>query len=266
MIKCFKRLSQKHNLSIITSIHQPNLEVLMKFDKLYVLAKGGVTIFSGRPHKLRSHLNECHIHCTQSQIPIEVLLKIAAKGYSDEKVIQLSDKTNNNLKEYDKRIDKELKHFPNGIPIRMKKFSFEELNALLMRSIAYTLKHNWKLVFGLIVVSLSYVIFVRLLFDFDMEGPDSCIDLISNTTTLGCLRTIADLTKNKFIEYNTTFLSVCTLVPAILQLFVTSFSFSSEIRIFNNEYRNCKFQFDLGYSPIDQATLLQTGIALNHIL
>ncbi|CAG2112213.1 unnamed protein product [Medioppia subpectinata] len=44
MIKCFKKLSQRHSLTIITSIHQPNLEILMLFDSLYVLAKGGLTV------------------------------------------------------------------------------------------------------------------------------------------------------------------------------------------------------------------------------
>ena len=45
MIKCFKCLSKEHNISIITSIHQPNLELLMYFDMLYVLAKGGLTVY-----------------------------------------------------------------------------------------------------------------------------------------------------------------------------------------------------------------------------
>ncbi|CAG2101733.1 unnamed protein product [Medioppia subpectinata] len=80
MIKCFKKLSQKHRLTIITSIHQPNLEILMLFDSLYVLAKGGLTVYSGPPKHLSLHLQQCNIAYSSEQIPIEVLMKIAANG------------------------------------------------------------------------------------------------------------------------------------------------------------------------------------------
>ena len=65
----------------------------MIYDSLFVLAKEGVYVFSGRPQNLRKHLNECHIVCNQNQIPIEVLMKIGGKGYSDESVVKLSNKT-----------------------------------------------------------------------------------------------------------------------------------------------------------------------------
>ncbi|CAG2104866.1 unnamed protein product, partial [Medioppia subpectinata] len=85
MIKCFKRLSRKHNISMIASIHQPNLEILMLFDMLYILAKGGVAVYSGPPRGLRSHLDQCNIQCNENQISIEVLIKLSANGFSDEK-------------------------------------------------------------------------------------------------------------------------------------------------------------------------------------
>jgi hypothetical protein len=50
------------------------------FDQLYVLAKGGHCVFSGRPNQLRSHLQECAINCSDDVLPIEVLLKVSSKN------------------------------------------------------------------------------------------------------------------------------------------------------------------------------------------
>ena len=72
----------------------------MTFDMLYVLSRGGVCIFSGRPQNLRSHLNECHINCDENQIPIELLLKISSNGFEDQIINQLSEKTREKMGSY----------------------------------------------------------------------------------------------------------------------------------------------------------------------
>ena len=64
------------------------------FDSVYVLAKGGVCVYSGLPQNLRQHLNECRIDCNENQIPIEVLIKLSFKEMSDKNVRQLMQKTN----------------------------------------------------------------------------------------------------------------------------------------------------------------------------
>ena len=94
-------MAHNYNLSIIISIHQPTLETLMIFDLLYVMAKGGVCVYSGRPQHLRQHMNDCHITLRDNQIPIEVLLKVGANGYNDNSVIELSEKAN---ERYDRKI------------------------------------------------------------------------------------------------------------------------------------------------------------------
>ena len=53
MIKTLHKLTATHDIAIVASIHQPNTEILMLFDQLYVLARGGVCIYSGAPDKLR---------------------------------------------------------------------------------------------------------------------------------------------------------------------------------------------------------------------
>ena len=76
---CLKNLAKKYDLAIVTSIHQPNSDILMMFDKLYVLSFGGFCVFDGKTNQLQSHLQECQIDCQEWQVPIEQLIKVASK-------------------------------------------------------------------------------------------------------------------------------------------------------------------------------------------
>ncbi|CAG2104152.1 unnamed protein product [Medioppia subpectinata] len=78
VIQCLKRLTEKHSMAIVTSIHQPNSLILAMFDRLYVLSKGGHCVFAGPPTQLRAHLNSCGIECPSHFAPIELILKIAS--------------------------------------------------------------------------------------------------------------------------------------------------------------------------------------------
>ena len=79
VIQCLRSLSERHRMSIVTSIHQPNSLLLNMFDQLYVMAKGGHCVFTGRPNTLRSYLSVNGIDCPQDVLPIELLLKISSK-------------------------------------------------------------------------------------------------------------------------------------------------------------------------------------------
>ena len=76
---CLKNLTENYQLAIVTSIHQPNSDVLMMFDKLYVLAKGGCCVFDGETTQLKDHLEQCKVECLDWQVPIEELIKLASK-------------------------------------------------------------------------------------------------------------------------------------------------------------------------------------------
>jgi ABC-type multidrug transport system ATPase subunit len=73
-------------MSIITSIHQPNNDLFMMFNNIYVLAKGGICVYSDLPQDLKTHLSECDIICNEFQVPIEVLLKVSSEGINDKNV------------------------------------------------------------------------------------------------------------------------------------------------------------------------------------
>ncbi|CAM6032206.1 unnamed protein product, partial [Sphagnum compactum] len=121
-------LVSRHNITIITSIHQPNSDVLMMFDKLYVLAKGGVCVYSGRPQDLNTHLRECDILCNKFQFPIEVLLKIGTKGVNDKQVLKLAKKSSEEKQSLLNRCENETKLFSNGIPFKSKNFKLIDID------------------------------------------------------------------------------------------------------------------------------------------
>ena len=93
VIDCLKRLTVNQKITTIVSIHQPNNDLFNTFDSIYVLAKGGVCVYSGPPSDLREYLMDSEIEFNENQIPIEVLIKISFEGIHNINVKKLSEKT-----------------------------------------------------------------------------------------------------------------------------------------------------------------------------
>ncbi|CAG2174198.1 unnamed protein product, partial [Oppiella nova] len=235
MIQCFKRLSRRHGLSIIASIHQPNLEIVMSFDLLYILAKGGQTVYSGRPRDLKQHLTDCHIICTENQIPIEVIIKLCANGLRDEAVIELSAKTNEDMNNtYHKRVNNELILQSNGIPIETKSFSFAEFWYLLLRGLAYTLGHNWKFIAVHTICYTGLGFFIIFLFSYQLDRPSSCQPLASNY----CNQNAGALEEYKILGKHLVYINIYAFIIMVVQIIYTSLTISNEIPVFYKEHRN----------------------------
>src|ERR1700712_2454336 len=152
VIKCLKELSIKQNISIISTIHQPNSDVLQMFDNLYVLAKGGVCVYSGSPQHLPNHLRECNIVCNENQVPIETLITIGSKDFDDNRIVELKNKTTSKTMESIQRILNETK--TKLIKHQNKRFHFKDIYLLLERGITEFIAYNYKrfsLEFGLIL-------------------------------------------------------------------------------------------------------------------
>lgn len=89
VVQCLKSLNRKYSTSmtIVASIHSPNQKTLHLFDKILVLAKGGVCLYSGAPNGLESYL-ELQLGADRKEVknvgykqpPIEKLIKIACNG------------------------------------------------------------------------------------------------------------------------------------------------------------------------------------------
>jgi hypothetical protein len=206
------------------------------FDKLYVLAKGGLCLYSGRPQDLGSYLSECRIFCTESQFPIEVLLKIAYFGESDDQVIQLANKTSEERVNLLNRCENETHLFPDGIPFESKKFKLIDIWYLLLRTMTNTYISQWK---SLVTQILFYIIFPLILtksYNSEIGKPDGCYSFSLNQNT-NCFK---QLDYDSLLDQNTKFQFFTLLLFMFIQLAVTTLTFPTDVKIFLNEHRNSK--------------------------
>ena len=164
------------NMTIITTIHQPNQDLFLMFDNIYVLAKGGVCVYSGLPQNLKQHLIECHIDCNENQIPIEVLLKVSSKDRSDESLNGLKDKKNsenNNL--YEKCLNQKMISYSEQTNTS-KRFSFKDCTQILLQTMTSTRKSHWKVY----LIFFSFMIFSGVMMrshqNSEMIKPDGCVE------------------------------------------------------------------------------------------
>ena len=80
-MKCLKLLAKQHQITVLVSLHTPNSDIMNMLDKVYILAKGGVCIYSGPPGYLRENLKErIAIEFDEQKPPIEEYLRIACNG------------------------------------------------------------------------------------------------------------------------------------------------------------------------------------------
>ena len=78
VVRCLRHLSTNYRITILASIHAPNHETLCLFDHLYVLSKGGVCIYSGKPNLIGPLLErDTSVKLSPVQPPIEALIHIA---------------------------------------------------------------------------------------------------------------------------------------------------------------------------------------------
>ncbi|XP_074601926.1 ATP-binding cassette sub-family G member 1-like [Brevipalpus obovatus] len=68
----------KPSMSVIITIHQPNMRTFELFDRMYVLSSGGQCIFNGPPDGLIGHLEKNGYPCPNFQNPGDFLLEIAS--------------------------------------------------------------------------------------------------------------------------------------------------------------------------------------------
>ena len=170
---CLKNLARHHSIAIVTSIHQPNTDVLMLFDQLYVLATGGQCVYNGHPSVLKQHLVECQIPLMDYQVPIEELIKVASHNSNYDLVNKLVNKT------FDSSCKEELwtnqgKIIKGSFTQKSKAFSFNDLLIFLRRTIKNELIGGWILQLGFIISLLMGVLMMLYLFPNDIGADPGC--------------------------------------------------------------------------------------------
>jgi hypothetical protein len=212
------------------------------FDKLYVLAKGGICIYSGPPQDLNKHLNECDINCTEFQVPIKVLLKYACNGFENKYVIKMAEKA---LQEKEMLLSKcaeEAKLFPNGIQFIAKRFKLIDFWYLLLRTMTITYRYKWKLVLFQIITYQIFGFWLSLFFGADIGKPSGCISFEDDFNSI-CNKTIDQLEDELLLYNNMKYNFLLIIQLTYLQIVVATLTFTLDLKIFLNEHRNGLINF-----------------------
>lgn len=236
---CLKNLAQNHSIAIVTSIHQPNTDVLMLFDQLYVLATRGQCIYSGHPSYLKQHLIECQIPLLDYQIPIKQLINVASS--SDYNLVNnLVAKTIDDSISQEELWTKFGKLIKASFTQKTKTFNSTDLIILLRRTINNEFFGGWKIQFGFTLTTLLCILMVIYMLPNDIGSDPGCtqdsIDL--RNISLINQRILDALTGNeqKF-QQNIKYILFISIFIYCLNMFQVCYSAQSQV-IFKNYKSN----------------------------
>ena len=177
MIICLKNLSRNHSIAILTSIHQPNSDVLRLFDQLYVLSIDGQCIYNDHPTMIKEYLIKCEIPLINYYVPIEQLIKVASKSHSNnvfaEKLIK---KTFQDSISSEESWMKDTKLLNKNLFQENKSFNFSDAIILLRRTIRNELIGGWKIQFGFLITYFMSLYVILYLFPDDIGTDPGCTE------------------------------------------------------------------------------------------
>ena len=234
VVQCLKQMVSQQNICLVMTIHQPNSDIMQMLDKLYVLVKGGHNVYSGPPTDLVDFMAQNSILCNENQVPIETLITIGSKGSEDNRIVEMRNKTSQQVLDSIQNRSNQLKE--KSIKQMNKRFQIKDVYLLLERSVVEFFYYNYRWFF---IRTLCLVISVSILtfaFDPDIGKSDDCFDLSLNVTEgVSCVEA---LTNAHIIEMNYMFLGMSCWLIAIIQTLLTLTDKQIRLKIFINEHQN----------------------------
>ncbi|XP_046916781.2 uncharacterized protein LOC124497203 [Dermatophagoides farinae] len=268
MVRCLRKLADnpQNRMTILASIHSPNSDILKLFDKLYILAKGGVCIYSGLPTLLQQNLHE-HIGLVhdRSKPPIEEYLAIACKGTGDENVRRLVEATWSQQQTELKQMIPQMKFLPQGVIVDHKLFSAGDflLQITRMCQLTFIKQINSRII---TIFLLSLVCFIHSnLFDQDIIKPDTCVSAVDFTKPENNQTCQDELDDNNRIEFYAFYQSLILMLIGYSLSGISSLTFSSLIKIFKNEHRNGWYSVGVSYWSVIIVRLIDFTILALHV-
>ncbi|OTF71387.1 hypothetical protein BLA29_003491 [Euroglyphus maynei] len=249
VIECLHRVAHSHNLTIITSVHQPNIQILMMFDQLYVLAKGGVCVYSGRPMDIRQFLTRIPGQTINENIfPVEQLIRYSCLNHTD-KVVQtlVRFKEAEITKQTEMELERDTQQVIDGIPTIRNRFSLWSCWMLLLRYFAFIRGHQW----------IPYIVFTAIII---FQGP-SLVNMIDKKIiyTSGCInweesynntcnQTQQEKDADEDLKWHLRFILAANCFLLSLIFLQCSITFANDLRYFWNEHRNGWYSSGAFYS------------------
>ncbi|OTF69136.1 hypothetical protein BLA29_002658 [Euroglyphus maynei] len=183
VIQCLQRLSKQNPITVFVSIHSPSHAILNHFDKIFILAKDGLCIYSGRPNILRLYLKQVtKIELNDEISPIEKYLAIASNGIEDVHVKQLADNVihdqQNHLMNMASDPNQNLNNYesiPNGLPHYRKSFNFVDLSTQLQRLFRLIFIVDIRILMGIILLQTISITTFTSIVDKNILDLNGCV-------------------------------------------------------------------------------------------
>ena len=229
-------MCQNKKTLVLASIHQPNNQLFLKFDSIYVLSREGFCIYSGKPRHLKSTLNECNIDCSQLQVPIEVLLKISSDGINDERVSHLRQLSQTKYEEIKDKCETQMKLSINGIKQKPKTFRFGDFWNLLLRSMSFTYVSQLRSLLIKLFFFIGFAVCLSQSYNQRIGKIEGCFSL-ATIYEKSCKELSEQI---ELLEENQYFIYFSSIGFQMTQISIATTIFLKEIWIFSAEHQNRK--------------------------
>lgn len=228
--------SSSSQLTIVISIHAPSNELLEYFSKLYVLAKGGVAVYSGPPDHLATTLSQTLPNYEErwsEEQPLETLISIA-----DDSVHQIGSTTaiselirqtsENELFRIQSQASSLEKQSPS-LSGSHKTYSVGDQFTLLRRQLRLTFIRQFRSNLSLLAFLIAGFVMVSVFYNGDMTTRSDCQR--PNETFSSFSETIRSRENFNYLYFTRTFAGFAfSLLGAI--------TFHAQLGVFRSEHRN----------------------------
>ena len=277
VMSCLKKLTTRYDMTVIVSIHSPSSAILALFNRLYVLARGGVCVYAGRPDSLARYLQvELQVEAAkvaQYQQTAELLLKAACTGKqvgmgkmhflntvlfagtTNPRILRLSQKTRQLENQALSARLSEVKHYPFGLPANHCTFSLSHLGTALSRSLRLLFIVDFRSLFLQLAIFIVSTFFLTSFFSADMVKQDGCYS--SEKYNTSCQAT---LDRDALLNENLNYLNLLLLFIGFTTCCTSPAFFLPTMAIFRSEHRNGWYSLSVFYVTTFISSLLQMTV------
>ncbi len=251
VVKCLASLAANHRMTIIASIHSPSSEILQYFHQLYVLAKGGVCIYSGPPQSLQAYFVD--VKKLNEEQPIETLIRIACTDLQSPQLQQLANRT---LRSESSQIYAQLPqltHLPHGLPAQTKPFSFTDLYLQFCRYSRVTFLSQYRLFLGQLLFFIGLTFTFASFFNRKMVVPSGCYARDAGNSS-ACEN---DFLRNLLLTENINYICLNRAVQAYIIMCTSTMLYSSLVKVFRNEHRNRWYSLGVFFFSTSLVSIVQ---------
>ena len=213
----------------------------MMFDQLYVLARGGVCIYSGPTSQIQSHLSQIpDLKSTESKFAIEELINLSCDNHKSPLIQKLVLQTNKQFS--DLQTLNETKQIPSLTFQSQTTFNAKSSYILALRYFALFRCHLWKEWFLFYVVLVSFSFSLEIFWGPEIALTSGCLKLESAYLNGSCSQTDERVKQEKALDDTLKYNFFMNNIFLLLILLQSSLMFFKEIKYFQNEHKNGEFR------------------------